>query len=127
MARPAARRHRHDVEAEGEVGEAGAAGEEMIERALDAAALARRHRLDRLGERGPRLHLDRRHHRAAPGDDVDLAHRHAVVAGEDAVAAKAEAEDAEPLAEAAAAPGAAPFGRGAHSSSRRATSSSARA
>src|SRR5579885_1028198 len=104
VARPAARQDQHHVEPRIEPGKVGARAEELLERAGDAAALARGERLARGGEIGPRLHLDRRQHPAAPRDQVDLARRHAIAPRQDAPAAAPERPEAEPLGENAAPP-----------------------
>ena len=59
MARPAAGRHQHDVEAQLLVPEPGMDREEKLERADDARALASQHRFACADAIGARLDLDR--------------------------------------------------------------------
>ena len=75
--------------------EARLARKEHFRRAHDAAALPRVGRRPFLRRARARLDLDEGEHRAAPGDDVDLAERAAPVAGDDAPSAQAQTPAAQ--------------------------------
>src|SRR5882672_9186381 len=95
MARQPPLADQHHVEAQGQPAMLRVRREELLEGARDAAALARGDGLAGGGEAVARLDLDRGDDAAAPGDDVDLADRHAIAARQDAVAAQAQMPDAE--------------------------------
>src|SRR5690348_7395189 len=74
------RHDQHHVEANRQAREVGSARKEMRRRPHDAVALARRNRLAGTRMIAARLHLDRYQRAAAARQDIDLAHRHPVVA-----------------------------------------------
>ena len=97
MPRPAAGDGEDDVEAAVEFGGGRVRGDPQLGGPRDAASGRRRSGLDRLGLARPLLDLDEDDDLAAPGDDVDLADRRPVAAGEDAIEFEAEEERGERL------------------------------
>lgn len=96
-----ARRDQDCVEAQIMPGELGVSGEEGLGGIADAPLLADPDGFGGLGEAGSRLYLDEDQGAAPAGDEIDLADRRAIVAGEYAVSREAQAPGSKVLGPAA--------------------------